>query len=301
MTSTSAILVVGRNGQLARELERTARYRGRALAILGRDQADVTDATAISEVVAAINPKVVINAAAYTAVDQAESEPTAAFRLNDDGVVHLANACRDVNAALIHVSTDYVFDGRKRAPYTEQDEVSPINVYGQSKAAGEAALRSILAQHVILRTSWLYSAFGHNFVKTMLRVGAERRELRIVTDQYGNPTAAHDLAAACLDIADRLMNGPNNTLYGTFHCTGSGWTSWYGLAEHVFAVAERTQPGRAIPTLEPVTTDQWPTAAARPQFARLSCDRLSAMYGITVPPWQDSLARVVTELLDSGW
>lgn len=296
------ILVIGRSGQLARELDRAARARDIPVQCLGRDVADLTQGSALARVIADRAPRVVINTAAYTAVDDAETDPAAAFALNRDGPAHLAAACRAADAGLVHISTDYVFDGTKTAPYREDDPTAPINLYGQSKCEGEQHIREILPRHVILRTAWLHSAFGTNFVKTMLRVGREKPALSIVADQHGSPTAARDLAGVCLDVAQRLMAEPApRDGFGTFHCAGDGCTTWHGLAEEIFRGVRERQPERAIPALHPVTSAAWPTRARRPGFSCMDCARLAAIHGAALPPWREGVARTVAALLAEGW
>ena len=228
-------------------------------------------------------------------MDRAESEPDLAFAVNRDGAAHLAEACAEAGIPLVHFSTDYVFDGTKGAPYTEADAPNPLGVYGQSKWAGEEAVRERLDRHVILRTSWVFSAHGHNFVKTMLRLSGERDELRVVADQHGNPTAAADIARAALRIAQRAVAEPD-AAWGTFHFAGTPATTWHGFAEAVVAEARRHGEVRAE-RVEPIPTSDYPTPARRPADARLDGTRLARVWGIEPPPWQPALARVVAEVL----
>ena len=228
-----------------------------------------------------------INAAAYTAVDQAESEQELAFSVNCKGPAYLAKACSKFRIPLIHVSTDYVFDGSKRTPYLETDPVSPVCVYGESKAAGEKAVRDALEAHIILRTSWLYSTHGNNFVKTILRLANEREELRVVADQYGCPTYAWDLAAAILHIADQ-MGRRGKTQWGTYHYCGQGIITWHDFAVKICGLAKRYVPVR-VKEIEAISTAEYYTPAKRPAYSVLDCSKIARCFGISIRPWQDSL------------
>ncbi|MGQ7794067.1 dTDP-4-dehydrorhamnose reductase [Faunimonas sp. B44] len=287
------LLVVGRSGQLARCLARAKAPDGWQIVCHGReDGLDLASAEASAAAFRAEAPDVVVNAAAYTAVDRAESEPDAAYAINRDGPAALARLCAAAGIPLIHISTDYVFDGSKSGPYLEDDPIRPLGVYGASKAAGEAAVRDLLPAHVILRTSWVYSPFGTNFVKTMLRLGATRTELSVVADQRGCPTSADDLARAVLTIADRFGRGPPAT-YGTYHAAGSGETTWWDFARFVFASAA---PWQSPPEVHPIATADYPTPASRPANSRLDCSRLSSVFGLRLPDWQPSVRACVEEL-----
>ena len=283
------ILVTGANGQVGWELAR----RGAALGVRAFDHAalDITDAAQVQTAIAAAKPGVVINAAAYTAVDKAESEREKAFLVNELGPRNLAQACAAQDIPLIHISTDYVFDGAKTAPYVESDPVSPLGVYGASKLAGERAILEAGAKAVILRTAWVFGAHGNNFVKTMLRLGAERDALRIVNDQKGCPTAAGDLAEAILKIAARLPGTVDPARFGIFHCVGAGPTTWFEFARAIFDAAK---PARA-PALTPITTAEYPTPARRPANSVLECGKLAAAHGITLRHWAAALAEMLAE------
>lgn len=290
------VLVAGAGGQVGRELVRAAASFDGEIIGLGRAALDVTDAEAARRAVEQHAPDVVINAAAYTAVDRAESEPEAAFAVNCDGAAHCAEACAAAGIPLIHFSTDYVFDGSKSAPYTEDDAPNPLGVYGASKLAGEEAVRDRLDAHVILRTSWVFSAHGHNFVKTMLRLCRERDELRVVADQHGNPTAAADIARTALAIAQRAVAG-EAAAWGTFHFAGMPSTTWHGLAEAVVAEA-RTHGSVRAERVEPISTSEYPTPARRPADTRLDGERIERDWGIEPPDWREALALVVAELAE---
>ena len=235
-----------------------------------------------------------INLAAYTAVDRAESEADAAWAINCAGAAHIAAACAESETPLIHLSTDYVFDGRKTGPYQEGDAVNPLGVYGSSKEAGERAVRAALTQHVILRTAWVFGAYGTNFVKTMLRLAGERPLLRVVADQRGCPTAAADIAAALMVIAERIERGAAK--WGTYHFAGVDAVSWHGFAKAIFDLAAPQLSVR--PQVEPITTDQYPTPARRPMNSVLDCRKIEEAFGIRTLPWRVGLASVIREILD---
>ncbi len=292
------LLVTGANGQVGRELIRAAAESDMQAVGLSRADLDVTDREAVRRAVETQAPDVVVNAAAYTAVDRAEAEPDLAFAVNRDGAAHLADACAATGLPLVHFSTDYVFDGTKGQPYTEADPVRPLGVYGQSKWAGEEAVRERLGAHVILRISWVFSAHGHNFVKTMLRLSREREALGVVIDQWGNPTAAADAARAALTIAQRAVAEPDAP-WGTVHFGGTPATTWHGFTEAIVAEARRHGTVRTE-RVEPIPTSAYPTPAARPADARLECTRIARDWGIEPPPWRLALAQVVAEILERG-
>lgn len=290
------ILVFGGAGQVGREVCRAARPALLELLALDKSASDVTDPRAVSTVIAQQKPDLVINLAAYTAVDRAEREPEIAWAVNCGGASNIAAACAETATPLVHLSTDYVFNGAKGEPYREEDAVSPINVYGRSKEAGERAVRAALTRHVILRTAWVYGAFGTNFVKTMLRLGAERAALRVVADQHGCPTAAVDIAGALLMIAQQIEQ--DRAEWGTFHLAGTASASWYEFAEEIIQLAANFGAWRDAPTpqVEPITTDQYETAARRPMNSSLDCRKIANSFGISLPSWRASLAAVVREL-----
>jgi dTDP-4-dehydrorhamnose reductase len=290
------VLVFGAGGQVGREVCRAGWPTTFELIPLDRRAADITKATVVSTVIARERPDIVVNLAAYTAVDRAESEPEAAWAVNCAGAAHVAAICGEDGTPLVHLSTDYVFDGCKSEPYHEGDAVNPLNTYGRSKEAGERAVRAAAPRHIILRTAWVYGAYGANFVKTMLRLGADRPVLRVVADQRGCPTAAADIAAALIAIARRIERGATD--WGTFHFTAAGSTSWHGFAEEIVDLARAlgAWPGEAGPRVEPITTDQYPTAARRPMNSVLDCRKIEAL-GITPPPWRSSLPAVLRELI----
>jgi dTDP-4-dehydrorhamnose reductase len=289
-----SILVVGQSGQLAQCLSEAGARHAWPLATAGRPELDLEDATSIERALAALRPRLVINAAAYTAVDAAECEPDKAFAVNRDGAARLAKAARAAGAALIHVSTDYVFDGRKHAPYTEDDPVNPLGAYGRSKLEGERAVLHAHADAVVLRTSWVYSRFGGNFVKTMLRLAASHPIVRVVDDQHGAPTSAADLALATLAIAGELIDG--RKAGGVYHAAAAGRTTWFGFAAAIFAGLQKR--GGTAPVLRPIKTSEYPMAAARPENSVLDCTKLAATFGIAMPHWSLSLDRCLDAMCD---
>jgi dTDP-4-dehydrorhamnose reductase len=287
------ILVLGACGQLGRELTENAHAFGFEAAGLDHDALDITDRAGVESAVSGNRPAMVINAAAYTAVDQAESDAARALAVNRDGAAHVAAACARARIPLIHTSTDFVFDGRKGAPYVETDAVEPLSVYGLSKAEGEAGIRSLLEEHIIVRTSWLYSRWGKNFVKTMLRLGREREILRVVDDQRGSPTHAADLAGAVLAIAARIRE--KSVSWGTYHFCDGGETSWHGFALKIFDLARPREVFR-VKEVQPIKTSEYPSPARRPAYSVLDCSLIKRVFGITPPPWTESLARMIETL-----
>lgn len=293
--SANCLLVLGGDGQLGRAFSECPPPAGWRIVTLGRNDADITEPDSIARALAAHAPAIVVNAAAYTAVDKAESEAESAFRINRDGAANVARAAAAANLPVIHVSTDYVFDGRAGPAWREDDPIAPLSVYGASKAAGEAAIRQAAQQHVILRTSWVFGVHGQNFVKTMLRLGAERPELRIIDDQIGRPTHAGDLAQAIAAIAARLTDEADANGFGTFHFAGAEPVSWFGFAQAIFAEARRR--GGPHPRLLPIPTAQYPTPAKRPANSVLDCSKLKNVYDIQPRPWRDGLGECLDRLL----
>jgi len=289
------ILVTGGSGQLASAL---AELGGARVHRVGRPDFDFDRPETIAASFRAADPALVVNAAAYTAVDAAETDVEAAFRANRDGPARLARLCAEAGVPLVHVSTDYVFDGLKGAPYVETDPVSPQGVYGASKLAGERAVLGSGARALILRTSWVYAPVGKNFVRTMLAAGRNTDRLRVVADQKGCPTAAADLAAAILEVARAIERGWSDDFGGVFHAAGAGWTTWHGLATAVFAEAARF--GERQPEVAAIATSDWPTPARRPPDSRLDCTRLAAVFGVRLPPWQEGLARMIAAAFRDG-
>jgi len=283
------VLVTGGNGQVGRSIAKLAsdaRFAALDIAVTDRSTVDITDRAGLNAAFDRLQPDVVINAAAYTSVDAAESDEAAATAVNTDGVASLADLCAAHGARLLHLSTDYVFDGTKDGWYVESDPIAPLGVYGRTKAAGEAAARACPA-HLILRTSWVYATHGNNFVKTMLRIGAELPELGVVDDQVGCPTSAHDIAEALLHLSSMDANG-------TYHLAGADQASWHEFAEAIFAAADLTT------TANPISTADYPTIAPRPANSRLDSSALADATGVRLPGWRDSLSGVVSTILDTG-
>lgn len=283
------ILVFGTTGQLARELARRA-PQGVTLTAVGRDRADLADPVACAGVVAGASADLVINAAAYTAVDQAESEAATADAVNGETPGAMARAAAGRGLPFLHVSTDYVFDGRGTRPWREGDAVAPLGAYGRSKLLGERRIAEAGGASVILRTAWVFSAHGKNFVKTMLRLGAEREELGVVDDQRGGPTAAADIADALFTMARAFDEGRG--VPGTFHYTGAPTVSWAEFAEAIFATSHLTRK----PVVNRILTSAYPTPAKRPANSALDCSLIRETYGITQPDWRKSLSEVIGEL-----
>jgi dTDP-4-dehydrorhamnose reductase len=292
---TATLLVTGGTGQVASAL--AAAGGSRDILRVGRPAFDFDRPESIDETFGDASPALVINAAAHTAVDAAETDPDGAARANHAGPARLAALCAAAGVPLIHISTDYIFDGAKGEAYVETDPTSPQGVYGATKLAGEQAVLASGARAVVLRTSWVYAPAGRNFVRTMLNAGRTRDVLRVVADQKGCPTTAIDLATAILAISDRILaEGWRDEFGGIFHAAGTGWTTWHGLACAVFAEAAARSPGMKVPTVEPITTAEYPTPAKRPADSRLDCAKLEQVYGLRLPPWQDGLARTIAAM-----
>jgi dTDP-4-dehydrorhamnose reductase len=286
------ILVTGTGGQMGRSLSELAPASGITLIGLTKDELDITEPGDVQAAVRSHAPALVVNAAGYTAVDRAEEEPDEAFAVNADGAKHLARACEAERIPLLHLSTDYVFDGTKQTPYREDDPVNPLGAYGASKAAGEAEIRGAWERHIILRSAWIFSAHGTNFVKTMLRLAGERDEISVVDDQIGCPTAARDLAAAVFRIAERL--GPPSNGWGTYHFCSREAVSWCGFARAIFETACPEPDAR--PRVLPIATADYPTKTRRPAYSVLDCARANTAFGIERPDWRDGLHAVIETL-----
>ena len=289
------MLITGANGQLGRELVRQGHRFNLALHAFKRQELDITQPNQVNTIVAKASPSLVINAAAYTNVDKAETEADLALEVNKIAPGYLARCCADRNIALIHISSDYVFDGIKGKPYYETDPIAPVGIYGQSKAEGEVAIRSVLKNHIILRTSWLYSVYGHNFVKTILNLGTEKKVIPVVADQFGSPTSAADLAEAVLTIAAKIGSTADLD-WGTYHYCGDGVTSWHGLAKEILQLASPYVPLQTK-HVEAITTAEYPTPVKRPPYSALDCSRIKKVFGIDPKPWQQSLKRTIDRIL----
>ena len=285
MSGPLPILVLGRSGQVAQMLARRAAQENALVMLRGRGEIDLLDQAAIMGAIRDVGAATVINAAAYTAVDKAESEPEAAWRLNTQAPGVMAEACRACGVPLLHVSTDYVFDGSKTAPYLETDVTAPLGVYGQTKLAGEKAIQERYSRHIVLRTSWVFSDLGTNFVRTMLNLGRSRPLLKIVDDQVGGPTAAGDIAQALLTIARHVAR--RDDLWGIYNFAGAPEVTWCGFAREIFHQAGLT------PVVEPIATREYPTPAKRPANSILDCSRIAANFGLPQPDWRLALAEIV--------
>ena len=286
------ILVFGRQGQVAQALLEAAARRGVAAVALGRAEIDIRDRDAVAAAVRAHAPSVVVNASAYTAVDRAEQEEPEAFALNATAVGHMAEAAAVAGVPFVHYSTDYVFDGTATRPYREDDPTGPVSAYGRSKLAGEILVRERCLQHLILRTSWVVSATGQNFLKTMLRLAKDRDELRIVDDQHGRPTPAGLLADAAIDLTAAAKAGEG---WGTYHVAGAGETTWCGFAREIFT-AWSDLTGATSPRVVPITTAEFPTPARRPAWSVLDCTKAEQRLGVPLPPWRTTLTEIVGRL-----
>ncbi len=290
-TVASDILVIGNSGQVARCLSDLAGKRQLGVTCHGRPETDITEEKSLESVFVAGNPKLVINASAYTAVDNAETDKDTAFRVNAQGPANLAQLCKAAQIPLIHISTDYVFNGTKDAPYVESDPAEPLGVYGQSKLEGERAVQSILDQHLILRTAWVFSEYGHNFLKTMVRLGQEREELSVVNDQLGCPTDAMALADVILELSKKILSGQISN-WGVYHACGAKQATWHKFATDIFATANEIglQTPRAV---HAITSDQYPTPVTRPPNSVLSCEKLRKDWDCTVAGYPDRLAEII--------
>lgn len=286
------ILVIGREGQLARGLAEAAGA-GLEIVAVGRPQIDLTDARSAADAIARARPGVVVNAAAYTSVDRAESEPDIAMAVNASGAEHVARACAAGAIPLIHLSTDYVFDGNKNQPYLEDDAVGPINAYGRSKLDGEVRVARACPQHLILRTAWVHSPWGSNFVKTMLRLAGER-QIRVVDDVRGSPTYAPHLANLVLALARKIKTDAAAIPWGTYHAVSAGDTTWCGFAREVFRCAR--EHGLPAAEVVPIGTADYPTAARRPINSRLDCTKLRRSFALELPDWQEGVRDCVARL-----
>jgi dTDP-4-dehydrorhamnose reductase len=284
------VLITGKNGQVSSAL-RTFSTPKFNLIYVGRPELDLANPYNIDEIITRIKPDYIINAAAYTFVDKAEDEPELAMQINGLAASEIAKAAQKLSAPLIHISTDYVFDGTKNSPYTEEDSVNPISIYGKSKLYGEHEVQKNTPQHIILRTSWVYSPFGSNFVKTMLKYGSERDVLKIVDDQHGNPTSALEIVEALFHIIEQLESGNHSSLGKIFHFSGKDEVTWYGFAQEMFKQSHRL--GGANPRLEAIPTHQFPTKAVRPKNSRLNCQKFELQFNYQ----RDSLESCINKVL----
>ena len=293
----NTLLVTGGTGQLARAIERLAPQfapLGYTLRLVGRPEFDFDQPDTVARCFRITAPALVVNAAAWTAVDAAEEQPKAAARANDSGPALLGELCDAAFIPYIHLSTDYVFDGTKGAPYVETDAPHPTSVYGATKLAGENRVLARNRRAIILRTSWVYATDGKNFVRTMLAAVRSGQPIRVVADQRGCPTNADDLAEAILAVVIRIGQGWQEAYSGVFHAVGAGDASWYEFAMAIFAIASRC--GLPAPSVTPITTAEWPTPARRPADSQLDCGKLKNVFGVHLPDWRPSLDRAVEKI-----
>lgn len=289
------IAVTGTQGQVAYAMTRLGPNMGADVIAIGRPALDLAELPSILPAIAAARPDVILSAAAYTAVDKAETEPDLAFAANGRGAGAVAQAAFELGVPILHLSTDYVFDGNKVGPYVETDLTMPTSVYGASKLEGEMRVAAANPNHAIFRTAWVYSSHGANFLRTMLRLGETRDEISVVADQFGCPTSAEDIALAMIIAARTLVAEADTKYLGVFHLTGSGVTNWADFAAEIFAAAERH--GRTPVKVIPINSDEYPSPVKRPKNSRLLGDKLERVYGVVLPDWRKSTRRVVDTLL----
>ena len=288
------ILLLGAGGQVGTELRRSLPVAG-VVTACGRGEADLQDARQLAQVLATSQADVVVNAAAYTAGDKAQTEPDAARRINAEAVAELAAHCHKTGSLLVHYSTDYVFDGMLSRPYTEADATHPLSIYGQTKLQGEEAIRASGCRHLVFRTSWVYCATGGNFLKTMLKLAADRDELRVVADQWGAPTSARLLAEVTTRVISELAEMDEH--WGTYHLTAGGETNWHAYASYAIARARNQGLPLQVKSIVPIPAADYPTPAARPANSRLDCGKLSSTFNLQLPDWQRDVDSVVDTLV----
>ena len=288
---SKSILLIGSNGQLGKELQKILPSYGNLISV-ERPTVDLAQPDTLRNVIRSNQPQIIINAAAYTAVDKAESEPELASAINAIAPLIIAQESQNLGAFLIHISTDYVFDGNGCSPYQETDATNPLSIYGKTKLAGEEAIRQTCDHHLILRTAWVYGTFGKsNFVKTILRLGAERQEIRVVADQIGSPTWAQDIATVIAQMIPQLTP----EVSGTYHYTNSGVASWYDFAVAIFEEAQQLNFPLKVENIVPITTAEYPTPARRPAYSVLACGKISTTIGTYPPHWRQRLRQMLTE------
>jgi len=295
------ILLTGKNGQVGWELHRALTALGEVFAF-GRAELDLGSADAIRAKVREVEPQIIVNAAAYTGVDRAESEADVAMKVNGIAPGVFAEEAKRIGALMVHYSTDYVFDGKKKDPYTETDAPNPLSAYGRSKLAGDQAVQATGVPYYLFRTSWVYAARGQNFLRTMLRLGRERTELRIVDDQIGAPTWARFIADTTAQVLGKTSRESEQAKEkgGLYNLTATGATSWFGFAEAIFAEAKAASPGTKVPKLIPIPTADYPLPAPRPSNSRLDTSKLTATFRLAAPKWEGMLRRCVRELSKSS-
>ena len=289
------ILITGAQGQVGKELAKVAAEKNFKVIAASRAELDITQRQNVEQYIVQTQPDIVINAAAHTAVDKAETEKDLAFAINYDGASNIALSCEKQNIPLLHISTDYVFDGTNSKAYIETDTVSPLGIYGESKWQGEEAIRQTLNEHLILRVAWVFGAQGNNFVKTMLRLGKDRDELNVVADQFGGPSPAKDIAQTLINLVEQYQE--NKTLtWGTYHYCGKEKTTWYDFATEIFNQAFKLGMLSKQVKVNPITTAEYPTAAKRPENSMLDCSKIKTTFGIDTPDWKEALQQVLIEL-----
>lgn len=298
MGNSGAILIAGRSGRVAHDLIEQAGRLGLPVKAVGRPDLDLEDRDSIARVLAAERPRAIVNAAGQVAVDEAEHDPARAFAINCDGAAHLAAAAAAAGIPVIHLSSDYVFDGAKMAPYREDDAIAPLSVYGRSKAAGEEAVRAAHPRAIVVRTSWVFGPHGKNFLTTMLALAARQEVVRVVADQHGTPTAGAELARALLEMTELVAAAPGAASPGIYHVAGAGETTWLGFAEAIFSGWARR--GHRVPTIQAISLSDWPGPARRPRDSRLDCSKVARTFGIRLPAWQVSLEHCLDRVAARG-
>ena len=289
------ILITGAQGQVGTELVTIANQHGFGVIAAGRAELDISQPKSIGKFIESQSPNIVINAASYTAVDKAEEEQEIAYAINRDGAANLAMVCKEHNIPLLHISTDYVFDGTKKDAYSESDNTSPLGIYGTSKWQGEEGIREKCPQHIILRVAWVFGAQGNNFVKTMLRLGKERDELNVVADQFGGPSPAKYIAETLIALAEKYKK--DKTLeWGTYHYCGTEKTTWCEFAKEIFKQAKEQGLIEKEIKVNAITTEEYPTSAKRPANSMLDCSKIKKTFGIEMPSWKTALNQVLAEL-----
>ena len=293
------IIGIGHKGMLGRDLILRLNDAGLNVKGLDIDEVDITRPDDLLPRFEPLEPDIIINCAAYTAVDKAESESEMAFIVNRDGPANLAKACKEIRIPLVHISTDYVFNGDADRPYCEEDPVSPIGVYGCSKCEGEDHVRKILKEHVIIRTSWLYGVHGNNFVKTILKLARDRDEIRVVGDQYGCPTWTGELAQVIVQLINQISKDRDGVQWGTYHCCGQGKTTWYEFASKIVEEGRKREAIK-VKKIIPITTEEYPTPAKRPSWSVLGCDKIINTFGVELNEWGYGLRNMLDEFYGGG-
>ena len=288
------LLITGANGQVGWELVQKAKLKGFDTSSYDKNGLDICDKNKVFKIIGSYQPDIVINAAAYTDVDGAEDNISKAMSVNRDGCENIAQGCAIHNLPMLHISTDYIFDGGKKSAYLEDDDANPLGIYGKSKWEGELAIRSQLRQHIILRTSWIFGVHGNNFVKKIIKKGSKLAKLQVVEDQFGAPTPASAVACALLTISEQVINNTQER-WGTYHYSGSPVVSWFDFANEVFCIAESVK-GLKPPVLEGIKTSEFPCKAMRPLYSELACDRIKKYFSIVKPSWKPALNEVIKNI-----